>query len=76
MSKDELLSALYTRGYRIVIQKRGNTQFVSFHNSIAIKGLHAAHCYSMEFTTKEIYYDVVWSLLRWSGLNVKSILDY
>ena len=76
MSKEDLLNALYERNYRIVIELKDNSKFVSFNHPYAVKAYEEAHCYSKEWTDEEIRKDVVYALLKWSGLKITYALDY
>lgn len=75
MEKDEILNNLYNKGYKILIEVKDNSKFVTFTSHIALEPLICSHCYSMEWSNEEIKRDVVYDLLQWSGLKIKLTLD-
>lgn len=75
MTREDLLNALYERDYKIVIEVKNNSKFVKFTHSHAVKAYEEAHCYYKEWTDEEIRKDVVYDLLRWSGLKITWTLD-
>ena len=78
MSNSELYYMLVERGYKIDITKEKNSKVIRFNGKYATKEsnekVHA--WYSKEWTDDEIKRDVAGKLLRWSGLKLKSVLDY
>ena len=76
MPKEDLLNALYKRNYKIIIEVRDSSKFVSFNHPHALKPYEDTHCYSKEWTDEEIRKDVVYDLLKWSGLKITYTLDY
>lgn len=76
ISKEDLLNRLYNMNYKVVINIKEGSKFVEFTNPLAIDSNKVSHCYSMEWTDEEIRRDVVYDLLKWSGLKITQTLDY
>lgn len=74
--KEELLSLLYERGYSIHIEIKNKSKFITFNGTHSKEPYINAHSYSLEWTNEEIKRDVVYSLLKWTGLKIKYTLDY
>ena len=76
-SKSNLLSLLYERGYEIKLEKRSPTGGYDAHfvHNMAVNP-SCKYSYSSEWTEQEIKHDLVYKLLSWSGLKLKTVLDY
>ena len=77
ISRSHILSLLYERGYEIKLEKRSPTGGYDAHfdHKIAVKP-SCKYSYSSEWTEQEIKHDLVYKLLSWSGLKIKTVLDY
>lgn len=76
ISKEDLLNKLYNMNYRIVINIKKGSKFVKFTHPLALESNKVSYCYSMEWKDDEIRQDIVYDLLRWSGLKITWTLDY
>ena len=78
MSNSELYYMLVERGYSINITKENNSKVIRFNGKYATKESNEKiqAWYSKEWTDDEIKRDIAGKLLRWSGLKLKSVLDY
>lgn len=76
ISKEDLLNRLYNMNYRIVIRIKNGSKFVKFTHPLALKPLKVSYCYAMQWKDEEIRKDVVYDLLKWSGLKITWTLDY
>ena len=78
MSNSSLYYMLVERGYSIDITKENNSKVIRFNGKYATKEpnekIHA--WYSSEWTDEEIKRDIAGKLLTWSGLKLKTVLDY
>ena len=76
-SRSHILSLLYERGYEIKLEKRSPTGGYDAHfdHKIAVNP-SCKYSYSSEWTEQEIKHDLVYKLLSWSGLKIKTVLDY
>ena len=76
-SRSHILSLLYERGYEIKLEKRSPTGGCDAHfdHKIAVNP-SCKYSYSSEWTEQEIKHDLVYKLLSWSGLKIKTVLDY
>ena len=78
ISKSELYYMLVERGYSIDITEENNSKVIRFN------GKHATNesnekiqaWYSKDWTDDEIKRDAAVKLLSWSGLKLKTVLDY
>ena len=63
--------------YEIKIEKRSPTGGYDayFDHKIAVNP-SCKYSYSSEWTEQEIREDLVYKLLSWSGLKIKTVLDY
>ena len=63
--------------YEIKIEKRSPTGGYDAHfdHKIAVNP-SCKYSYSSEWTEQEIKEDLVYKLLSWSGLKIKTVLDY
>ena len=78
MSNSSLYYMLVERGYSIDITEEKNSKVIRFNGKYATKESNEKiqAWYSKEWTDDEIKRDVAGKLLRWSGLKLKSVLDY
>lgn len=76
MPKDELLSMLYARGYEIRIDTKEDSKYVTFIGKYSLHPEKLEWCYSSDFTDSQIREDVVYELLKWTGLKVRFTLEY
>ena len=78
MSNSSLYYMLVERGYSIDITEEKNSKVIRFNGKYATKESKEKiqAWYSKEWTDDEIKRDVAGKLLRWSGLKLKSVLDY
>ena len=73
-----LYSMLVDRGYSINITKEKNSKVIRFNGKYATKESKEKiqAWYSSEWTDDEIKRDAAGKLLTWSGLKLKTVLDY
>ena len=78
MSNSELYYMLVEKGYSINITEEKNSKVIRFNGKYATKESNEKiqAWYSKEWTDDEIKRDVVRKLLTWSGLKLKTVLDY
>ena len=78
MSNSVLYDMLVERGYGIDITEENNSKVVRFNGKYATKESNEKiqAWYSSEWTDEEIKRDVAGKLLTWSGLKLKTVLDY
>ena len=78
MSNSELYYMLVERGYSIDITEEKNSKVIRFNGKYATKESNEKiqAWYSLEWTDDEIKRDIAKKLLTWSGLKLKSVLDY
>lgn len=76
ITKEELLDLLYQRGYSIDIEVKNNSKYITFNGKHTKEPYKNTHIYSLEWTDEQIKRDVVYQLLRWTGLKIKYTLDY
>ena len=78
VSNSELYFMLVEKGYSINITKENNSKVIRFNGKYATKESNEKiqAWYSKDWTDDEIKRDVAGKLLRWSGLKLKSVLDY
>ena len=78
MSNSDLYSMLVGKGYSINITKENKSKVVRFNGKYATKESNEKiqAWYSSEWTDDEIKRDAAVKLLTWSGLKLKSVLDY
>ena len=76
-SRSNILSLLQEKGYEIKVEKRSPTggYDAHFYHKIAVNPSRK-YSYSSEWTEQEIKHDLVYKLLSWSGLKIKTVLDY
>ena len=78
MSNSELYYMLVEKGYSIDITKEKNSKVIRFNGKYATKESKekVQAWYSLEWTDEEIKRDIARKLLSWSGLKIKTVLDY
>ena len=78
ISNSELYYMLVEKGYRINITEENNSKVIRFNGKYATKESNEKiqAWYSKEWTNDEIKRDIAGKLLTWSGLNLKTVLDY
>ena len=78
MSNSELYYMLVEKGYSINITEEKNSKVIRFNGKYATKESNEKiqAWYSSDWTDDEIKRDAVRKLLTWSGLKLKSVLDY
>ena len=78
ISNSDLYYMLVEKGYSIDIKEENNSKVIRF------KGKHATKesnekiqaWYSSEWTDEEIKRDMAVKLITWSGLKIKTVLEY
>ena len=78
MSNSELYFMLVDKGYKINITEENNSKVIRFNGKYATKESNEKiqAWYSLEWTDDEIKRDIAKKLLTWSGLKLKTVLDY
>ena len=78
MSNSELYYMLVEKGYSINITEEKNSKVIRFNGKYATKESNekVQAWYSSEWTDDEIKRYMAVKLLTWSGLNLKTVLDY
>lgn len=78
MSNSELYYMLVEKGYSINITEEKNSKVIRFNGKYATKESNEKiqAWYSLEWTDDEIKRDIAKKLLTWSGLKLKTVLDY
>ena len=78
MSNSELYYMLVKIGYSINITKENNSKVIRFNGKHATKESNEKiqAWYSSAWTDDEIKRDIARKLLTWSGLKLKTVLDY
>ena len=78
MSNSELYYMLVEKGYSIDITKEKNSKVIRFNGKYATKESKEKiqAWYSKDWTDDEIKRDIAGKLLSWSGLKIKTVLDY
>ncbi len=78
MSNSSLYNMLLEKGYSIDITKEKNSKVIRFNGKYATKESNEKiqAWYSTEWTDEEIKRDIAGKLLSWSGLKIKTVLDY
>ena len=78
MSNSDLYYMLLKKGYKINITKENNSKVIRFNGKYATKESNEKRqaWYSLEWTDDEIKRDIAKKLLTWSGLKLKTVLDY
>lgn len=78
ISNSELYFMLIKKGYSIDITKENNSKVIRFNGKYATKESNekVQAMYSSEWSDEEIKRDMAMKLLTWSGLKIKTVLDY
>ena len=78
MSNSELYYMLVEKGYSINITEEKNSKVIRFNGKYATKESNEKiqAWYSLEWTDDEIKRDIAKKLLTWSGLKLKTVLNY
>ena len=78
MSNSELYYMLVEKGYSIDIKEENNSKVIRFNGKYATKESNEKiqAWYSKDWTDDEIKRDIAGKLLNWSGLKLKTVLDY
>ena len=78
MSNSSLYNMLLEKGYSIDITKENNSKVIRFNGKYATKESNEKiqAWYNTEWTDNEIRRDAAVKLLTWSGLKLKTVLDY
>ena len=78
ISNSELYYMLVEKGYKINITKENNSKVIRFNGKHATKESNEKiqAWYSLEWTDDEIKRYMAVRLLTWSGLKLKTVLDY
>ena len=78
MSNSELYYMLVEKGYSIDITEEKNSKVIRFNGKYATKESNEKiqAWYSKDWTDEEIKRDAALKLLTWSGLKLKTVLDY
>ena len=78
MSNSELYYMLVEKGYSINITEEKNSKVIRFNGKYATKESNEKiqAWYSLEWTDDEIKRHIAKKLLTWSGLKLKTVLDY
>ncbi len=78
ISNSELYYMLVEKGYKIDITEEKNSKVIRFNGKYATKESNEKiqAWYSSDWTDDEIRRDAAVKLLTWSGLKLKTVLDY
>ena len=78
ISNSELYFMLVEKGYSINITEENNSKVIRFNGKHATKESNEKiqAGYPSEWTDEEIKRDMAVKLLTWSGLKLKTVLDY
>ena len=78
ISNSDLYYMLVERGYKIDITEEKNSKVIRFNGKHATKESNEKiqAWYSKDWTDEEIKRDIAVKLLTWSGLKIKTVLDY
>ena len=78
MSNSELYYMLVKKGYNIKITEENNSKVIRFNGKYSTKesSEKIQAWYSKDWTDDEIKRDIAGKLLTWSGLKIKTVLDY
>ena len=76
LSKSYLISLLYEKGYEIKIEKKSTGGYSAYFDHKIAVNPSCKYSYSSEWTEQEIKHDLVYCLLKWSGLKITLTLDY
>lgn len=78
ISNSDLYYMLVEKGYSIHIKEENNSKVIRFNGKYATKesSEKIQAWYSKDWTDEEIKRDMAGKLLTWSGLKIKTVLDY
>ena len=78
MSNSELYYMLVEKGYNINITEEKNSKAIRFNGKYATKESNEKiqAWYNSSWTDEEIKRDIARKLLTWSGLKLKTVLEY
>ena len=78
ISNSELYFMLVEKGYSIDIKEENNSRVIRFNGKHATKESNEKiqAWYSSEWADEEIKRDIAGKLLTWSGLKLKTVLEY
>ena len=78
ISNSDLYYMLVERGYSIHIKEENNSKVIRFNGKYATKesSEKIQAWYSKDWTDEKIKRDIAGKLLTWSGLKLKTVLDY
>ena len=78
ISNSELYYMLVEKGYKIDITEENNSKVIRFNGKYATKESNEKiqAWYSSAWKDDEIKRDIAGKLLTWSGLKLKTVLDY
>ena len=78
ISNSDLYYMLVEKGYRIDIKEENNSKVIRFNGKHATKESNEKiqAWYSSGWTDDEIKRDIAGKLLTWSGLKLKTVLEY
>lgn len=78
MGNSDLYYMLVEKGYSINITKENNSKVIRFNGKHATKESNekVQAWYSSKWADEEIKRDIAVNLLTWSGLKLKTVLEY
>lgn len=78
ISNSDLYYMLVEKGYSIHIKEENNSKVIRFNGKYATKESNekVQAWYNSSWTDEEIKRDIAGKLLTWSGLKIKTVLDY
>ncbi len=78
ISNSDLYCMLVEKGYSIHIKEENNSKVIRFNGKYATKESNekVQAWYNSSWTDEEIKRDIALKLLTWSGLKIKTVLDY
>ena len=78
MGNSDLYYMLVEKGYSINITKENNSKVIRFNGKHATKESNekVQAWYSSKWADEEIKRDIAVKLLTWSGLKLKTVLEY
>lgn len=74
--KRNLLYLLLEKGYEIKVEKDSTGGYSAYFDYKLAVNPSCKYSYSAEWTEQEIRQDIVYDLLKWSGLKITLTLDY
>ena len=78
ISNSDLYYMRVEKGYRTDIKEENNSKVIRFNGKYATKESNEKiqAWYNKDWTDDEIKRDIAGKLLTWSGLKIKTVLDY